>query len=182
MYRFSTISLFALLMGCNVAYGECGDFIPVDFRDTTICVSPDYYQVDGVRTPMGLSDALRVAEENNAFLPTPEMVDAIWEQADVRLDPIPMTPGSRMTSVDYYVRHDAMIDDQLLGLPFDIRDAGPLLIAGHKKDIVQPQRSGRVTIYGWHRSNGRAIQPVSSVHGSGYYDYSHGVRLIRYPE
>jgi len=37
---------------------------------------------------------------------------------------------------------------------------------------------GRVAIYGWHRTNGRPIQPLSTVHGARYADYSHGVRLV----
>ena len=40
------------------------------------------------------------------------------------------------------------------------------------------QAPGRVAIYGWHRTNGRAIQPLSTVHGAQYADYSHGIRLI----
>ena len=29
-----------------------------------------------------------------------------------------------------------------------------------------------------HRPNGRPIQPLSTVHGAEYADYSHGVRLV----
>ena len=35
-----------------------------------------------------------------------------------------------------------------------------------------------VTIYGWHRLNGKAIQPVTNIHTDTYVDYSHGVRLV----
>lgn len=152
----------------------CYDFVPITFEDEILCVSPDYYEVDGVRTPMGMSEALRIAEEHNAFLPTPAMVDAIWEQADLRLDPITMRPGPSMTSDEYFIRHDQLIDDQM-------GDREYTLVAGHKKDIVQQQADGRVTIYGWHRQDGTPIQPISSVHGYEYYDYSHGLRLVRYP-
>jgi len=55
-------------------------------------------------------------------------------------------------------------------------------MAGHKKDLVVSNRlwrnPGRVAIYGWHQPNGRAIQPLSTVHGAEYADYSHGVRLV----
>ena len=37
---------------------------------------------------------------------------------------------------------------------------------------------GRVAIYGWHRSAAAPIQPLSTVHGARYADYSHGVRLV----
>ena len=39
-------------------------------------------------------------------------------------------------------------------------------------------KPGRVAIYGWHRENGAPIQPLSTVHGAQYADYSHGVRLV----
>ena len=58
---------------------------------------------------------------------------------------------------------------------------GPLT-AGHKKDLVLTtrlrRRPGRVAIYGWHRTSGKPIQPLSTVHGARYADYSHGVRFV----
>jgi hypothetical protein len=155
----------------------CWDWIPIEFEDRTLCVSPDYYSVDGVRTPVGMTEALEIADRERAFLPTPAMVDAIWDRADIQLEPITMTPGPQMTSDDYYHRHNAMIEEQLQGV-----DTDGLLIAGHKKDIVQNQQSNRVTIYGWHRSSGDPIQPVYSGHGWDYRDYSHGLRLVRWAD
>ena len=37
---------------------------------------------------------------------------------------------------------------------------------------------GKIAIYGWHRLNGAPIQPLSTVHGACYADYSHGIRLV----
>ncbi|MGE5254336.1 MAG: hypothetical protein ACM3N7_10260, partial [Planctomycetaceae bacterium] len=37
---------------------------------------------------------------------------------------------------------------------------------------------GKIAIYGWHRPSGIPIQPLSTVHGASYADYSHGIRLI----
>ena len=37
---------------------------------------------------------------------------------------------------------------------------------------------GRIAIYGWHRLTGAPIQPLSTVHGACYADYSHGIRLV----
>lgn len=159
------------------AFSGCGDWIPVDYEDKTLCVTPDYYAVDGVRTPVGMREALAIAAQEGASLPTPGMVDAIWEQADIKLSPIPMTPGPEMTSVAYYQRHHAMIEEQLEGL-----DVEGMLIAGHKKDIVQQQVEGKVTIYGWHKSDGKPIQPVYSGHHAEYRDYSHGLRLVRWAD
>ncbi len=146
--------------------------------EITICVTPDYLALgsdkDYVRVPLGLPAASRIAGAFNMTLPTPKMVDAIYAQAAVRLSPKPMQAGPQMQSTDYLLRHNATIAGQLAGR------GG--LIAGHKKDVVMASRMasapGRVAIYGWHRSNGAPIQPVSTVHGAEYADYSHGVRLV----
>lgn len=150
--------------------------------EITICVMPDYLAIgsdeDHVRVPLGLPAALRVAEAFDMMLPTTRMVDAIYAQADVRLSPAPMPPTSAMSSTSYFLRHDATVTAQ-----FARAGARPgLLVAGHKKDVVIANRlanaPGRVAIYGWHRSNGDPIQPLSTVHGEYYADYSHGIRLI----
>ena len=168
-------SILALLFSTNIAF-SCGDFVEVPFQDSYICVSPDYYEVDGVRTPMGMDQIEILLDRYDAILPTPEMVDAIWQHADLRLSPIPMAPGPRMTSIDYYIRHDSLIDEQ-------IGDRNFVLVAGHKKDVVQQQVDGRVSIYGWHRSDGTPIQPLNSTtHSENYFDYSHGIRLIIIPD
>ena len=148
----------------------------------TICVTPDYLAVgndrDFVRVPMGLAAAARVASEMGFLLPTPRMVDAIYSQAKVHVAPSPMTPGSKMASTAYLLEHDRTVDRQRSQ---KTREAGALT-AGQKKDIVLTNRllskPGRVAIYGWHRTNGKPIQPLSTVHGAGYADYSHGVRLV----
>ncbi len=171
--------------------GFLRDLAPVDIvgrsRDgrevrITLCVTPDYLALgsdrDFVRVPLGLRAATRIGDRFGMILPTPRMVDAIYRAAAVRLVPQPMTPGAQMTSTAYLMRHNETINAQM-------RRAGVapgVLIAGHKKDVVLSARlasnRGRVAIYGWHRTNGRPIQPLSTVHGAGYADYSHGIRLI----
>ena len=148
----------------------------------TICVTPDYLALgsdaDFLRIPMALPTALAVASRFGFVLPTPKLVDAIYQQADVRLRPQPLPAGPEMRSTAYYWRHDHQIRAQRLAL------AAPLgvLTAGDKKDLVITNRlllkPDRVAIYGWHRGAGDPIQPLSTVHGAGYADYSHGVRLV----
>jgi len=148
----------------------------------TICVAPDYLAVgsdrDSLRVPMGLPAAAAIADRFGFLLPTTRMVDAIYAQAPVRLRPSPMPPTSQMRSTDYLLRHNRTVDAQRAA-------AGPrlgVLTAGQKKDLVLSNRlksaPGRVAIYGWHRGNGAPIQPLSTVHGAFYADYSHGVRLV----
>jgi hypothetical protein len=148
-------------------------FVPIEYEGKTLLVSSDYYMIDGIRTPMGMRKAKEVLTKYNAFFPTPSIVDAIWKNADLKLKPKFMKPGPNMTSKEYYVDHNTAIENQIAGREFK-------LVAGHKKDIVIPLKNDKVTIYGWHYSTGRPVQPVSSVHGAEYYDYSHGLRLVKW--
>ncbi len=155
-----------------------------DGRTTTVTlfVMPDYLSIgsnqDFLRIPMGLHAATAIADQFGFTLPTKKIVDAIFSQSAFTLRPEPLPAGDQMRSTAYYLRHNRMIRDQRLAL------GGPLgeLISGHKKDVVMTNRldgkQGRVAIYGWHRPSGVPIQPLSTVHGSNYADYSHGIRLI----
>jgi len=147
-----------------------------------VCVLPDYLAIgsDGnsLIAPMRLATALSIARNFGFILPTPTIVDAIYAQAGVKLRPQPLPAGSWMRSTEYYLRHNALIVTQ--------RDAvhafADVLTAGHKKDLVLTNRlwanPERVAIYGWQRPGGEPIQPLSTVHGARYADYSHGVRLV----
>lgn len=146
-----------------------------------VWVMPDYLAIgsdeDFVRMPMSYYTATALCREWGFLLPTRRMVNAIYRQADVRLAPSPMSPGPRMTSSEYYLRHDRAIARQLAG-----RGGPDMLVAGHKKDLVLTNRlwsrRARVAIYGWHRGAEEVIQPLSTVHAGTYADYSHGVRLV----
>lgn len=145
----------------------------------TVWVTPDYLAIgsdeDFLRIPLTRPTAVTIAAEFGCVLPTRKIVDAIAQQADFRFKPQPLPPGKMMRSSEYYVRHNQLIEDQRRGRPL-----GELL-AGHKKDVVLSNRllgPERIAIYGWHRKNGEPIQPLSTVHGARYADYSHGVRLI----
>jgi hypothetical protein len=148
----------------------------------TLCVLADYLSIgsdtDFLRVPMGLETALAVAGSFGFTLPTRRIVDLVYRQAAVHLLPQPLPPGDQMRSTSYYAAHQALIEDQRAATGAS-HDA---LTAGHKKDIVLSARlwsqPGRVPIYGWHRGIGAPIQPLSTVHGASYADYSHGVRLI----
>ncbi|MBF0255524.1 MAG: hypothetical protein HQL47_03480 [Gammaproteobacteria bacterium] len=147
-------------------------YVKIPFKDKYIYVSSDYYKVGGVRKPLSLKEAQRVARQHGAVLPTQEMVDAIWRHADLKLKPIPLQAGPLMTQPVYYLKHNSLIERQINNRSYD-------LVAGHKKDIIRPQRQGRVTIYGWHRLDGVPIQPTSNVHDDDYDDYSNCLRLVK---
>ena len=163
--------------------------LPIDLHDqtqggeertATIWVLPDYLAIgpdrDFLYMPLTWPSATDVAARFGCVVPTPKIVDAVYRQARVHLEPQPLPAGPRMRTNAYYERHQEMIDAQRLGTPFGA------LISGHMKDVVLTDRlfdhPDRVAIYGWHRLDGQPIQPLSTVHGVRYADYSHGVRLV----
>jgi len=148
----------------------------------TIFVTPDYLAIgsdaDFLRIPMNLHTAVAIAQRFGFVLPTRKIVDAIYLQSRYRLMPQPLPAGAQMRSTDYYWTHNEMIDDQTHAIGAQLGE----LVAGDKKDVVMSNRLavhlGRIAIYGWHRGAGQPIQPLSTVHGANYADYSHGIRLI----
>lgn len=148
----------------------------------TMFVMPDYLAIgsddDFLLIPMDLHTASKIASEFGFILPTKKMVDAIFQQSTVHLAPQPMTPGPLMRSTAYYSTHDRTIKGQRKAL----QGSPDAIISGHKKDIVLTsllaRNPGRIAIYGWHRPSGQPIQPLSTVHGAEYADYSHGARLV----
>ena len=148
----------------------------------TIFVTPDYLAIgsdaDFLRIPMNLHTAVAVAQRFGFVLPTRKMVDAIYLQSRYRLVPRPLPAGSQMRSTEYYWTHNELIDDQMHAVGLQ----PGALVSGDKKDVVMSNRLaahlGRIAIYGWHKAAGQPIQPLSTVHGANYADYSHGIRLI----
>ena len=127
---------------------------------------------------MNYHTASTVANQFGFILPTRKMVDAIYEQSAYHFTPQPMTPGPQMRSTRYYQQHNRKIAQQRVSHHIPLGE----LVAGHKKDVVITNRlthmPGRIAIYGWHQPDGTPIQPLSTVHGAGYADYSHGIRLV----
>ncbi|HTR25806.1 MAG TPA: hypothetical protein VMI10_17660 [Terriglobales bacterium] len=148
----------------------------------TIFVTPDYLAIgsdaDFLRIPMNLPTAAAIADRFGFILPTRKMVDAIYLQARYHFVPRPLPAGPQMRSTTYYWTHNQMVEDQAHALGVRLGE----LVSGDKKDLVLTNRLavnvGRVAIYGWHRGPGQPIQPLSTVHGANYADYSHGIRLI----
>ncbi|MBP6704394.1 MAG: hypothetical protein KA385_12850 [Vicinamibacteria bacterium] len=146
----------------------------------TVWVTPDYLAIgsddDFFYVPLNYYSATLIAARLGCVLPTPRIVDAIYDQSIHRLKPAPLPAGPLMGTNLYMAEHKQRVDAQRRGF------APGGLIAGHKKDLVLTNRlaqmPGRVAIYGWHLATGRPIQPLSLVHGARYVDYSHGLRLV----
>lgn len=146
-------------------------------------VMPDYLAIgsdaDFCRIPMTPGTAQRLADLFGASLLTAKLSDHIWENAEVKLVPFNYVPvGNANELVTKFAEHNAQIERQLA-------EAGGRygqLVAGIKKDVIISsriaERPDRVVIYGWHKTDGKPIQPVYSGHIWWYVDYSHGIRFM----
>lgn len=141
-------------------------------------VTPDYLSIgpegDFARIPLTPLTAQKIADSLHCFLPTRKIVDDIYEVAKVKLEPVPM-----------YIYRDSAITMYQNNLIIEGQRKGRKgLIAGIKKDVVisgkisRDAKPHRVAIYGWHKSDGKPIQPLYTGHVDWYVDYSHGIRLI----
>jgi hypothetical protein len=184
--RRDSFALKEILSG-NVP-GFLKNFIPVNVLITdssnrkiieaTYYVSPDYLSIgtndDWARVDLTPMAAQKIADSFDCFLPTRKMVDDIYKAAVIKLEPVPMHAFRDSTPTMY--QHHLIIEGQ--------RKGRSGLIAGIKKDVVisgkisRDVKPNRVAIYGWHKSDGRPIQPLYTGHVNWYTDYSHGIRLI----
>ena len=174
-------------------------------HECVVRVMPDVLAVgtdaDPLRVPLTPTTAMRVATQLGCTLPTRKIVDAVDAAAVVRLEPRPLTGAREAFST--FVQHNAIVEEQRAAAAAGQtaqRQADRVgLLTGAKKDVVISNRLAnpdtrpttnpagpagaagplpRVAIYGWRKLDGKAIQPLTTVHKETYVDYSHGVRLV----
>jgi hypothetical protein len=143
-----------------------------------VYVAKDYFLIgtnkDWARVNITPRLAQLIADSLDCFLPTTKLVDDIYKQAAIKLEPIPMYAFRDSTPTMY--QHHLIIEGQ--------RRNRKGLVAGIKKDIVitdkllDSTKHNKVAIYGWHLLNGQPIQPLYTGHVFWWVDYSQGVRLI----
>jgi len=127
-------------------------------------------------TPIGIGAAETMADELGCELPSPELVDAIWKAADLKLVPFQRSVaagtlkdwGASMSSTETFDDQMARLEAAIAGRPFK-------LIAGVCKDVVL--QNGVLGIYGGHRPDGSLIQSFYAKHARGWIDYLQGLRL-----
>ena len=177
--------------------GRLRTLVPVTFRsdrgdgkesELVVFVTSDYLSFgsddDNFHMPMTPMLAQRLADEMECLLPTPMLVDRIWTASNLKLKPRPIPPSPAMTTVPVFWDHEIFLRELWEGSisPEVVSDGAPLLVAGHKKDVViinNPEKmEKKVFIYGWHETDGKPIQPVYGGHVIWYADYSHGIRLV----
>jgi hypothetical protein len=180
---------FALkeILGGNVP-GFLRQFVPItvsivdsvskDLIHATYYVSTDYLSIGGdddwARINITPKAAQQIADSFGCFLPTRKMVDDIYKGATVKLEPVPMYAFRDSTPTMWH--HHLIVEGQ--------RKGKKGLIAGIQKDVVisgkvfRDTRPDRVAIYGWHKTDGKPIQPLYTGHIFWWVDYSQAIRLI----
>ena len=163
-------------------------FVPITFKffdssqskflHVKYFVTKDYVSIgtnrDFMRVPMTPMLAQKIADHYHSFLPTRKIVNDIYKEARVKLEPFPLT-DARESLKTFYIHH-LLIEKE--------RKGRGGIIAGIKKDIVISDKinsgikTNKVAIYGWHKLDGNPIQPLYTGHVNWYVDYSHGVRLV----
>lgn len=164
--------------------------VSVAGHTATYFVIPDYLAVgsdtDYFLAPSTPLLAQRLADRLGCTLPTRKMVNQIWTNAAVKLNPQPIPPSAEMITVPVFARHNAMVRAQRD--TFTNAQPPGALVAGDKKDVVISSlihsnlHAGvpkPVVIYGWHYPSGSPIQPLYNGHEETYADYSHGIRLVQ---
>lgn len=160
--------------------------VPIKDGDKVVAAfwaASDYFAIgtedDFIRYPLTPLAAQTIADAKGWRLPTRKMVDLVWEAAPLKVKPERWGPpyDESMKTMERFDAHNRRVQ---IGLEKAGWKFGTLS-AGMKKDVVLSNRTmlGHVTIYGWHKMDGAAIQPLNALsHNDRYADYSHGVRFI----
>lgn len=150
-------------------------------------VIPDFIAIgsnaDYFYCPMKPQLAQKVAILLKCSLPTRKISDRIYQNAAVKMVPEPIPPSPEMVTIPVFEKHNTLVNAQrklLIGQQ-------PLgsLVAGNKKDVIISNKIYndkdmlRVVIYGWHKPDGKAIQPLYNGHSTIHVDYSHGIRMVQ---
>ncbi|MEM6532686.1 MAG: peptidoglycan-binding protein [Myxococcota bacterium] len=141
--------------------------------EVTFYTLPDVISIgsndDYVAIPMNRVSAERIAARLGMMLPTPQMVDDRWDQADYRFVPASLG-GAATARISAYREHNAMLQRE---------GTEGSLVGGMAKVYVTDSESelGHIGYYGWMRANGTPIQPSYDAHNRNYADYSHGALL-----
>lgn len=144
-------------------------------RRAQIQVTTDALTILGVRFDVTAEGAQRIADQLRAVLPTPRILQLIWEQADVRLDPCTLPADAKMASTARMIQHSECVDQRIAGR------AG--MVANEGKHWVLTNRiAGKENLaanYGWFVKGRRPVQTVGTRHDTAHTDYSQIVRLVK---
>ena len=124
--------------------------------------------------PVARADIEGLCDAWGCEVPMWDLVDAIWQAADVKLSPNlffrnPKT-FTNMATLGAYESQRRIIEARL---PEQFEIA-----VGMCKDFARLP-DWRVDLYGWFHLNGEPIEKGATSHNATYCDYSQGLRLVR---
>lgn len=126
--------------------------------------------------PLSIQEALELASDEGLDLPSPELIDAIWQAADLKIAPRPRSfvhwTSAEMNDPKVYAQQSERVEKEIAGQDF-------ILLAGEFKDVVRGT-NGKIGLYGWHQLNGKVLQPYFTGHAMSWKDYSQGLRLVKH--
>lgn len=168
---------------------EIRDTVLINNKNHTIkyFVLPDFLAIGNddnyFYCPMRPQLAQKVADLLKCSLPTRKISNRIYQIAEVKMVPQPVPPSKAMITIPIFEKHNSMVQEQRKNTLYEFPPGS--LTAGNKKDVVISNKiyndkgQLRVVIYGWHKPDGKAIQPLYNGHSTTHVDYSHGIRLIQ---
>lgn len=173
------------------------DLVPVTVRgpaDTQITyyVMPDFITIDGIRVPMAGKTAQRIADHLGMNLPTSKMAEQIWEAADVKIRPTPLSASGYQGRDKYYspeevVRGRISASEAAEAYSQKIQEmleekGGGRLVAGHMKSLIAPEGDPKkLGLYGWFDpETGEPLEPsIQTGHDTSVHsEYGAGTRLV----
>ena len=119
--------------------------------------------------------AQRIADELHAILLTPRILQLIWEQADVRLEPCTLPADAKMASTARMIEHSKCVDDRIA------RRKGLIVNVGKHWVLTNriAEKKNLAANYGWFVKGRRPIQTVGTRHDTAHTDYSQVLRLAK---
>lgn len=136
-------------------------------------VMPDYISVDGMRVPMSGNTAQQVADHFGLSLPSAQMAQDIYDNADVKVTAQPLSGTGTTIDGRHYSPQDVVSNQGVGYAPFavsyndkvnqqladkGVSSGGNQIVSGFAKDIVTPPKPGRLGLYGLYTDKGKAIQ------------------------
>lgn len=178
---------------------KAGNYEPLSWKRVRmgrveLAVATDALKVHGIRYGVSARAAQQIADLLGCVTPTAMMAHAIYNQADVHLQPHPQN----VTSPDAEHLHNAAIDRELAGRTGLVADVGKYWVLAKSVFTARPMAAN----YGWHYpvqypgltpapGNGKtAFQPAwviqpnpingsSMAHNMEHWDYSQTLRLVQ---
>lgn len=167
-----------ILQNLDFAPSWCKPSVDIQVGPLVFRVAPDYWGVHSesygfLRLPMRPKTAQQIADKFEWILPNKRLVEIIWSCSRARIPAVSCSTDRNGQAIE---KINEANEQSAKATTRDV------LVAGHRKDIVLTnaldKAKGKVAIFGWHGTTGRAIQPLSTIHSADYVDYSHGARFL----